>query len=107
MEEILNENGLSNGGNAMFVLNVEFRSIVGQIFRRNLTFVWFADTGNVFQRVGDLDLGRLRTAVGVGVRYDSWIGPIRVDFGFKTDRMFFAKATERRWEIHLSIGEVF
>ena len=107
VEEILNENGLSNGGNAMFVLNVEMRTIVGQVLRRNLTFVWFADTGNVFQRTGDLDLGRLRTAVGVGVRYDSWIGPIRVDFGFKTDRMFFAKATERRWEIHLSIGEVF
>jgi outer membrane protein assembly factor BamA len=107
VEEILNENGLSNGGNAMFVLNVEMRAIVGQLFRRNVTFVWFVDTGNVFQRTGDLDLGRLRTAVGVGARYDSWIGPIRVDFGFKTDRMIFAKANERRWEIHLSIGEVF
>jgi outer membrane protein insertion porin family len=61
----------------------------------------------VFRRAGDIDLGRMRATTGFGFRYDSPFGPLRLDFGFKTDRMVFAKATERRWEFHLSIGEVF
>ena len=46
-------------------------------------------------------------AVGFGARYDSPLGPIRLDVGFKTDQMFFLKSTERRWELHFSLGEVF
>ena len=48
--------------------------------------VGFTDTGNVFKRVGDLDLLELRTALGFGVRYKSPVGPIRVDLGFKVHR---------------------
>jgi outer membrane translocation and assembly module TamA len=105
--EILTADGLSRGGNALIVFNAEVRAVVARLFNRNLSVVGFVDSGNVFNRVIDLDLSRLRTAVGTGVRYDSWIGPIRLDVGFKTDRMLFANARERRWELHLSIGEVF
>jgi outer membrane protein assembly factor BamA len=107
VREILNENGLSNGGNGMIIFNFEVRAQVGKLFKRDLVAVGFVDTGNVFHRVSDLDLGRLRTAVGFGARYDSPLGPIRLDVGFKTDQMFFLKATERRWELHFSLGEVF
>lgn len=107
VREILTEDGLSNGGNAMIVGNAEIRAVVGKLFKRELSVVGFVDTGNVFHRASDLDLGRLRTALGFGVRYDSPLGPLRLDIGFKTDEFFFAKATERRWEFHLSLGEVF
>jgi outer membrane translocation and assembly module TamA len=52
-------------------------------------------------------VGGLRAAAGFGFRYDSPFGPIRVDVGFKLDRFTFPKAKERRWEIHLSLFEVF
>jgi len=52
-------------------------------------------------------LSQLRTGYGFGIRYDSWIGPLRLDFGFKTDRRTYTGGLERRWEFHLSIGEVF
>jgi outer membrane protein assembly factor BamA len=107
VREILNEDGLSNGGNGMIIFNAEVRAQVGKLFKRDLVIVGFVDTGNVFRRVSDLDLGRLRTAVGFGARYDSPLGPIRLDVGFKTDQMFFLKSTERRWELHFSLGEVF
>jgi outer membrane protein assembly factor BamA len=107
VEEILNDNGLSNGGNALIVVNAELRAFVGRLFKRDLAVVGFVDAGNVFRRVTDMDLGRLRATVGVGVRYDSWLGPLRLDLGFKTDRMIFVNARERRWEFHLSLGEVF
>jgi len=107
VREVLTEDNLSTGGNGLIVLNVELRARIRQLFHRDFSVVGFVDTGNVFRRAGDLDLDRLRTTAGFGFRYDSPFGPLRLDFGFKTDRMVFVKATERRWEFHLSIGEVF
>lgn len=106
--EILTADGLSNGGNGLVVFNAELRALVARPFRRDLVAVAFADAGNVFNRAGDINLARLRTGVGFGVRYDSPLGPLRLDFGFKTDRLsIFTAGRERRWEFHLSIGEAF
>lgn len=105
--EILNPDGLSNGGNGLVVLNAELRTVVGRILNRNLALVSFIDGGNIFAKVRDLDLGRLRGASGFGVRYDSPLGPVRLDFGFKMSRLVFAGRRERGWEYHLSIGEAF
>lgn len=120
VREVLTKDNLSTGGNGLFLLNLELRAHVGKLFKRDLGVVAFLDAGNVFKRAGDIDLtpcsgtiglgldGRcLRTTAGFGIRYNSWFGPLRLDFGFKTDRMLFANVTERRWEFHLSFGEVF
>jgi len=105
--EILNANGLSDGGNGLVVVNTELRAVVGQLFSREFAVVGFLDGGNVFDRARDIDLGRLRGAVGFGMRYDSPLGPVRLDFGFKMSRLQFATRRERGWEFHLSLGEVF
>ena len=64
----------------------------------------FADGGNVFERVTQIDLAELRGAVGFGVRYSSPVGPLRFDVGFKLgDRRF----SERRRAFHLSFGHAF
>ena len=82
-------------------------SFIPVLANRDLTAVGFVDIGNVYHRVSQIDLSQLRTSYGFGVRYDSWIGPLRFDVGIKTDRMTFTGGPERRWEFHLSIGEVF
>jgi outer membrane protein insertion porin family len=105
--EILDANGLSDGGNAMMVLNTELRLGAGRLLGRALTVVGFVDGGNVFDRIGEMNLSRLRATTGFGFRYDSQVGPIRLDVGVKLDRFTFARGRERRWELHLSIGEVF
>lgn len=105
--EILNSDGLSNGGNAVVVVNAELRSRVTTLFGRSLAVVGFVDSGNVFARAADVDLGRLRGTAGFGVRYDSPLGPLRLDLGFKMSRLTFARGRERGWELHLSIGEAF
>ena len=107
VHEVLDANGLSRGGNAMMVVNGELRAAAGRPFGRALTVVGFVDAGNVFDRVGDFDLGRIRATTGVGFRYDSPFGPVRLDVGVKMNRFTFANGRERRWEFHLSIGEVF
>jgi outer membrane protein insertion porin family len=98
--------GLSVGGNAVVVLNAEVRRALTNI-NRNLALVGFVDGGNVFPNVTDLDLGRIRGAAGFGIRYDSPFGPLRLDFGFKLNRLVVGERLESAWEYHLSIGEAF
>jgi outer membrane protein assembly factor BamA len=105
--EILTADGLSLGGNAVVVLNGELRRVVGTLLGHSLIGVGFVDAGNVFAKVSTFDLTRIRGSAGVGVRYDSPLGPIRLDFGFKMHPEIVGGRRERGWEYHLSIGEAF
>ena len=96
-------NGFPTGGNALIVLNSELRVPVTGA----LQVVGFLDAGNVFDRVSNLRLGRIRGSGGFGVRYRSPVGPIRVDVGFKLDRREFAGERERLTALHVSIGQAF
>jgi outer membrane protein assembly complex protein YaeT len=96
--------GFPTGGNGLVVLNSELRiAAVG-----SLGAVAFLDAGNVFLRATDLDLGELRAAAGFGIRYQSPVGPIRIDLGFKLDRRELAPGRlERRSVLHISLGQAF
>ena len=108
VDEIIDEpGGLSLGGNGIIVANLELRRVVARLLGRDFGMVGFVDTGNVFGRASDLDLSRLRKAVGFGIRYDSPLGPLRLDFGFKVKPRTVGGSVERGWEYHLSIGEAF
>jgi outer membrane protein insertion porin family len=107
VREILTDDGLSNGGNGLVVMNAELRVGLGNIFGRPLVGVAFADGGNVFQFAGDVDFGRLRGAVGLGGRWDSPVGPLRLDVGRKTSLLVFNGGPEARWEWHFSLGHAF
>jgi outer membrane protein assembly factor BamA len=106
-EPAIIRDGLSLGGNALIVLNAEVRQYVARLFGSGFGVVGFVDGGNVFARVDGIDLRALRGAVGFGVRYDSPLGPIRLDFGFKLTPLLIDGVRENRWEYHLSIGEAF
>jgi outer membrane protein assembly factor BamA len=96
--------GFPTGGNGLVVLNAELRTaLVG-----NLGMVGFLDAGNVFPRIGDLRVPEIRAAAGVGLRYQSPVGPIRLDLGFKLDRRELAPGRlERRSVLHISLGQAF
>jgi outer membrane protein insertion porin family len=110
--DTIDKNGFPIGGNATVVLNGEVRVPV----RGGLSVVSFFDTGNVFQRLGQLNVADLRSAVGFGVRYKSPFGPLRVDVGFKTHVETFTctgadniprPCTESRPALHISFGQAF
>ena len=68
----------------------------------------FIDAGNIFRRASDLDLTNLRPAAGVGGRYRSPVGPIRVDVGFNLNRKELVPGTlERGYVLHISLGQAF
>ena len=62
----------------------------------------------MFARTSDINLGKLRAAVGFGARYKSPIGPIRVDIGFKVHRNQIGQDTrESLTALHISLGQAF
>ena len=54
-------------------------------------------------RYDDIDLGALRRSAGLGVRYRTPIGPIRLDWGYVLDH----QPGESRSRFHLTIGHAF
>jgi outer membrane protein insertion porin family/translocation and assembly module TamA len=63
--------------------------------------VTFFDTGQVTTR--SWALGKFRYSTGVGLRVDTPIGPIRVDWGY----ILNPPPSIDRWRIHLSVGQAF
>jgi len=70
------------GGNALLLGGAEMRLAL----TRSLQLATFLDIGNVYPLVSDLSLSNLRESAGVGVRYRTPIGPVRLDWGYVLDR---------------------
>lgn len=103
-EETLDPQGFPQGGNSMAIFNLETRAP----YWKNLQFVWFVDAGNVFRRANDIRLTDLRVSSGVGFRYRSPIGPLRVDWGWKlSTRLLLNGGRERSNVLHISLGQAF
>jgi outer membrane protein assembly complex protein YaeT len=95
----LDANGDPIGGNSLIEGSVELRfPIVG-----NLTGAVFVDFGNVFSESFTYRLDELRYAVGPGIRYNTPIGPLRLDVGFIIDR----QPGEDFGRVEFSIGQAF
>jgi len=86
------------GGNAFIETNVELRTSVW----KGLGIVTFLDSGNVWQKIGDIDWS-LKHTVGAGLRYDTPVGPFRLDYGYKLKRVTGLS----RSELFFSIGQAF
>jgi outer membrane protein insertion porin family len=103
---VLDQNGVSNGGNGLVVFNAELRMPIWK--EKSLGGVVFVDTGNVFATMGDIDLAQLRTAVGFGARWKSPVGPLRLDFAWKLNPITFGNGTrEKGFAWYITIGQAF
>ena len=104
----IDQDGFPQGGNAVIVLNGELRIGVTPA----IGVVTFLDAGNVYDRVENVRLGRIRSGAGFGLRYNSPVGPLGFDVGFKLgERHFFGDETnpqqEQLWALHFSFGQAF
>lgn len=123
--------GFPIGGKALLVLNHELRY---PLFGDSLGGVLFHDMGNVYSRIGAMsfrfqqrdlqDFDYMVHAVGIGFRYRTPIGPIRVDlayvpnsprfFGFQgtRDELLFGQGIQTvqrisQFQFHFSLGQAF
>ncbi len=77
----LNDEGVAIGGELLFVMNQEVHFPIW----KNLRGLGFFDAGNVWVRPSDFELDLFK-ASGLGLRYHSPFGPIRLDVAFPLDR---------------------
>jgi outer membrane protein insertion porin family len=80
--ETLNADGVGVGGTVQLVANAEWRIPVASSFELALFF----DFGNVWADPKSVDLGLLRSGAGLGLHYQTPVGPIRLEYGLKLDR---------------------
>ena len=103
----LTESGQPIGG----LTCVETSAEVRVPFGTKLSAVAFVDAGSVGRNPWRLDPGGFRAAVGPGVRYDTPIGPVRLDLGYQLNPiaglLVKGKPEARRWRAHISIGQAF
>lgn len=123
--------GFPLGGNVLFTNSFELRL---PLYGDNLAAVLFEDAGNVYSSLGSFsfrfrqrdlqDFNYMVQSAGIGLRYRTPIGPIRVDFSFSPDapRFFGLKGTEQEYlngtaipavqkinafQFHFSLGQAF
>ncbi len=90
---------LARGGGALALLNLEWRfPLVGALGGE-----LFVDGGNVWREFADFDSADVRWGAGVGLRYASPIGPLRLEIGWKLDRQPF----EGAYQAFVSLGNAF
>ena len=96
------------GGDAQAVFNFELRYPLTQRFR----LVPFYDFGNVFRRVSDIRWSGMTNTVGLGLRINTPLGPVGVDYGFLLDPPAYTTATgallrQPRGALHIRFGQSF
>jgi outer membrane protein assembly complex protein YaeT len=88
------------GGNAVALGGAELR----YNFTRAFQLASFLDNGQVFLETRSLTLSRLRWTAGLGLRYRTPIGPVRLDWGYILDP---EPQDEGRSRFNFSIGYAF
>lgn len=92
--------GNALGGEAFHVFSLELR----QRLRGNLDAALFFDLGNVqLDHTDFFDDSGFREGLGVGLRYNLPIGPIRLDWGVNPD----PRDSESRSVLHFTVGMAF
>jgi outer membrane protein assembly complex protein YaeT len=125
------QTGFVLGGNALFVNNLELRF---PLYGDNLRAVLFEDAGNVYRTLGAMsfrfrqqnlqDFDYMVQSAGIGLRYQTPIGPLRLDFSLSPNapRFFGLKGTLEdlenntavptvqkinAFQFHISLGQAF
>ena len=69
------------GGNVLTLGNLEYRFPLRFSPISGMRGAVFYDTGNVFPQLSAVNLARFSHTVGYGFRYQTPLGPVRLDFG--------------------------
>jgi outer membrane protein insertion porin family len=106
------------GGRALLLTNVEMRFPLPLLSRWNFFGAAFVDGGNVWASLGSIQWKDFRPyakkadvlqedyrySVGLGLRYNTPIGPIRLDFGVPVKK---EPGVDTSGRFHISLGQMF
>ena len=103
------------GGKSMFSFNIELRQQLTRIIP-NFGIAAFLDGGQVWENADLVDDRPIQFGAGGGLRYQSPIGPVRIDVAYKLNpsdkdlNIFDGQDFGSPWDrigIHFSIGQAF
>ena len=106
------------GGRVLLLTNIELRFPLPYLARFNFGGALFVDGGNVWSSFEEIEPGQFdiysdrddttfrdyRYSAGVGVRYNTPIGPLRLDVGFPLKK---TEDVDRDYLFHISLGQIF
>jgi outer membrane translocation and assembly module TamA len=87
------------GGLGLFLVNADYRFPIAGSLGGTL----FADSGNVWADWRHMDISEVKTGAGIGLRYLTPVGPLRVEVGWKLR----PERDESRSAVLLSFGNAF
>jgi outer membrane protein assembly factor BamA len=89
------------GGRELLILNSELRFPLP--IKKGLGLATFYDGGNVFPSIGFRDFGSYTNTVGIGLRYNTPVGPVRIDLGHNLNALPGIKSTQ----FFITLGQAF
>jgi len=106
------------GGRALLVTNLELRFPLPWLYRWRFTGAMFFDGGNSWESVKAISASDFRLysnesetqqedyrySVGIGIRYNTPVGPIRFDYGLPIKQELGVSSSGR---FHFSLGQIF
>lgn len=96
------------GGKTSFCSNLEMRFPV----YKKLTGVAFIDMGMLNADSFSLEINQMRYTIGIGARFNTVIGPVQIDLGYKLNPprgslIETESADTSPWGLHINIGHAF
>ena len=96
----LDDRGNPTGGNALAIVNLEWRFPIWRFIGGAVFF----DTGAVASEVERMDLNHFKSGMGAGIRLTTPVGPVRLDAGYPLDDI---PHESRELRFYFSIGYPF
>jgi len=90
------------GGNVLVLLNLETTFPFPFLPIDDLYYTFFVDFGNVFEKSSQLDFRKMEKALGIGLKYKTPLGPIRIEFAWNP-----REAVEKSFLIQWGLGNVY
>jgi outer membrane protein insertion porin family len=98
----------AGNGNALVIGNVEYRVPLPIFPIKGVGGALFYDTGNAFAKVTTIHYSDFTHSAGFGFRYQTPLGPVRIDFGFNlTPKTLSSGLTQERMHVFFTLGNPF
>ena len=98
----------AGNGNALAIANVEYRVPLDIFPIKGIGGALFYDTGNAFAKITTIHYSDFTHSAGFGVRYQTPLGPVRVDFGFNLKpKTLSTGLKQERLQVFFTLGNPF